>query len=188
MKIRSYSTKKVLIFFVHPALEKSRVNRALIAEAAKMEAVHVHDLYEAYPSFNIDVRREQELMEKYDRIIWQHPLYWYSSPALMKEWFDVVLEYGWAYGKGGTALAGKSVTSIITTGGSKEAYCPKGYNCYGVEEFLRPLEQTANLCGMTYEKPVVFYGALQFEGEAVAAAKERYRQVLEGVDQTGEGS
>ena len=64
-----------------------------------------HDLYEAYPDFHIDVEREKALLEEYPRIVWQHPFYWYSTPSLMKEWFDTVLQYGWAYGKGASALA-----------------------------------------------------------------------------------
>jgi len=38
----------------------------------------------------------------------------------MKEWFDLVLEYGWAYGSEGNKLKVKSLVSAITTGGGKE--------------------------------------------------------------------
>lgn len=171
---------ETLILFTHPALEKSRVNRALIDAAKTVDGVYIHDLYEAYPDFHIDAAREQALMEKYDRIIWQHPFYWYSTPALMKQWFDIVLQYGWAFGQGGTALNGKSVTSVITTGGSKDAYCPKGHNCYAFEEFLRPLEQTATLCGMTYEKPIVYFGTLHMDRDDLEEAVEKYRSFLVG--------
>ena len=171
---------ETLILFTHPALEKSRINRALIEAAETVDGVRVHDLYEAYPDFHIDVAREQALLENYQRIVWQHPFYWYSTPALMKQWFDVVLQYGWAYGKGGSALKGKSVTSVITTGGSREAYCPKGYNCYAVEEFLRPLEQTATLCGMSYQSPIIFFGALHMDRQALEEAGEKYRSFLAG--------
>ena len=71
----------------------------------------MHDLYEAYPDFDIDVRREQELLAAHEVIVLQHPFYWYSAPALLKEWQDLVLEHGWAYGSGGTALRGKALLS-----------------------------------------------------------------------------
>ena len=90
----------------------------------------------------------------------------------------MVLEYGWAYGKGGTALAGKKVKSVITTGGSKEAYCPEGHNCYTVEKLLRPIEHTARLCGMDYEDPLIVYGALHLDESAIAGELERYRDWL----------
>ena len=170
--------ENTLIQFCHPALEKSRANRTLVEMVAGIDGVTVNDLYEEYPDFQIDIAREQELMENHQRIVWQHPFYWYSTPALMKEWFDVVLEYGWAYGKGGVVLHGKRIKSVITTGGTKEAYFPQGYNCYTIDELLRPLEQTARLCGMTYMEPLIIFDALHLEGEAMNAALERYRAWL----------
>ena len=64
----------------------------------------------------IDVRAEQELLVSHDVIVSQHPFYWYSSPALLKEWQDLVLEHGWAYGRGGTKLTGKILFNAITAG------------------------------------------------------------------------
>lgn len=96
----------------------------------------------------------------------------------MKEWFDLVLEFGWAYGEGGDRLHGKSVLSAITTGGSKEAYCAEGHNQYSVPELLRPIEQTASLCGMTYEDPFVVYGALSLTPDERAAKVAEYRELL----------
>ena len=169
---------KTLILFAHPALEKSRANRALLEGVSGLRGVTINDLYERYPDYHIDVEREKALMEEHSRIVWQHPLYWYSTPALMKEWFDRVLEYGWAYGKNGNALVGKAAKSVITTGGSKQAYQTGGYNNYTMETFLRPLEQTARLCGMTYEEPMIFYGALHKNDSELATALERYRNWL----------
>ncbi len=170
--------EKTLILFAHPALEKSKVNRAFKEGVENLEGVTFHDLYELYPDFHIDVEVEQQLLLEHTHIIWQHPLYWYSVPALMKEWFDVVLQYGWAYGSSAHALKGKKVTSVITTGGSKEAYCPAGHNYYPVEEFLRPLERTAALCHMEYQKPLIFHGAFELEGPSLKAAVEEYQTYL----------
>ncbi len=95
----------ILILFAHPALEKSRVNRHLVAGVRDLPGVTFHDLYEAYPDFNILVPHEQELLEAHDVVVLQHPFYWYSTPALVKEWEDLVLQHGWAYGTGGTPSA-----------------------------------------------------------------------------------
>ena len=168
-----------LILFAHPALEKSRVNRALANGVASMEGITFHDLYEEYPDFHIDVEKEKSLLLDHQRIVLQHPFYWYSTPAILKEWFDVVLQYGWAYGKGGDALVGKSVKSVLTTGGSEKAYCAQGHNQYTVEEFLRPIEQTARLCGMHYEQPLIFYGALHLSDSELDATVDRYRETLQ---------
>ncbi|MEM7699156.1 MAG: NAD(P)H-dependent oxidoreductase [Verrucomicrobiota bacterium] len=147
-----------LLIFAHPAYEKSEANRTLRESLpAEVAGLTVCDLYERYPHFEIEVSVEKELLANHERIVWQHPLYWYSVPSLLKEWIDLVLEYGWAYGEGGDALVGKTVQSVITAGGSESAYGPDGHNRYPVTEFLRPLEQTARLCGMVYAEPLVYF-------------------------------
>ena len=95
--------------------------------------------------FNIDVKREQALLLEHDLIVLQHPLYWYSVPPLMKQWFDLVLEHGWAYGSQGNQLEGKTMLSVITAGGNEHAYCREGYNRHQIRDFLYPIEQTARL-------------------------------------------
>ena len=170
---------KTLILFAHPALEKSRANKALIEKAGTYDHVTVNDLYLHYPDFNIDVQREQELLVQHDRIVFQHPLYWYSTPAIVKEWFDRVLVYGWAYGKDGDSLVGKRARSVVTAGGAEEAYCGSGYNKYSVPELLRPIEQTANLCGMEYLTPLVFYNALHQSSDGYQNWAATYSDWLE---------
>src|SRR5262249_12225989 len=108
--------RRVLLLFAHPVLERSPVNLRLLAEAREVTGVTIHDLYEAYPTLSIDVRREQRLLLDHDVIVFQHPFYWYSTPAILKEWQDLVLEHGWAYGHGGTQLRGKITLNAITTG------------------------------------------------------------------------
>jgi glutathione-regulated potassium-efflux system ancillary protein KefG len=152
------SSNQLLILFAHPALEKSRVNRHLLQAIKGLDAVTVHDLYETYPDFHIDVQFEQNLLLAHDIIVFQHPFYWYSSPAILKEWQDLVLEHGFAYGHGGTALQGKKFLSAITTGGGEQTYCQKGYNRFTIRELLAPFEQTARLCGMEYLPPFVVHG------------------------------
>src|SRR6187455_1899648 len=98
---------RVLILFAHPALHRSRVNRVLVEAVRSLEGVTFHDLYEVYPDLLLDVDREQALLREHDVVVWQHPFFWYSAPALVKEWQDLVLELGFAYGEGGTALRGK---------------------------------------------------------------------------------
>ena len=170
--------EQTLILFCHPALETSRANRTLAEAVRDFEAVTFHDIYEEYPDFQIDIEREQELINSHQRIVWQHPFYWYSTPALMKEWFDVVLQYGWAYGKGGRALHGKRVKSVVTTGASEDAYGPAGHNRFTMAELLRPLEQTAVMCGMTWLDPLVFHKALHLDADGMASAIETYRNWL----------
>lgn len=168
---------KVLVLFAHPALERSRVNRALL-RAVDQPGVTFHDLYEAYPDLHIDVDREQALLLEHDLYVFQHPFYWYSTPALLKEWQDLVLEHDWAYGKHGKRLVGKLTFNALTAGGPEHAYRAGGYNAFTVRELLAPWEATARLCGMTFLPPFVVYGALRMLPADVEPHVESYRGLL----------
>jgi len=61
-----------------------------------------------------------------------------DTPPLLKQWEDLVLEHGWAYGRSGTALRGKHAMHIITAGGREEAYQHEGYNRFTMRELLAP--------------------------------------------------
>lgn len=170
---------KILVLFAHPMLEKSRVQRALITTARTVANVTVNDLYEQYPDFDVDVGREQALLLQHDIIVLQHPFYWYSCPALMKQWIDLVLEHGWAYGREGRALQGKRMTNVISLGGSQEAYKESGLNRRTVREFLIPFEQTATLCKMEYLPPYVVHGTHKATEEDIRHHAECYALLLE---------
>ena len=88
----------------------------------------------------------------------QYPLQWYSVPPLLKRWMDDVLTYGFAFGTGGTALQGKDLMPVVTTGGTSDMYVAGGAVNFTISEFLRPIQQTANYCGMFYRTPFVVHG------------------------------
>jgi glutathione-regulated potassium-efflux system ancillary protein KefG len=173
---------KVLIQFAHPALEKSRINRRLLAVAREVPGVTVQDLYETYPDQHIDVEREQRLLAAHDAVVFQHPFYWYSTPAILKQWQDLVLEHGWAYGHGGTALTDKVTFNAFSAGGPEQAYRRGGYNVFTVRELLAPWEATARLCHMRYLPPFVVFGALRFAGpREIEPHAADYRRLLQAL-------
>lgn len=51
-------TNRVLVLYAHPGHEASQANSRLRAAIAGLPGVTLHDLYETYPDFFIDVRRE----------------------------------------------------------------------------------------------------------------------------------
>ena len=172
---------RILILFAHPALEKSRVNRQLALAVRDLHGVTLHDLYESYPEFHIDVEREQRLLLEHDVIVFQHPFYWYSVPPLLKQWEDLVLEHGWAYGSEGKALHGKTLLNAISAGGSEGSYRPNGHNRFTIRELLAPIEQTARLCGMRYLPPFVVYGTHRLTTAYISAHAAAYRRVIAGL-------
>ena len=169
---------RILILFAHPALEKSRVHRRLLARLPDLPGLTLHDLYEAYPDFDIDVRREQALLLAHDVIVVQHPFFWYSTPPLIKQWEDLVLEHGWAYGRQGHALRGKWWVHALSAGGRETAYQHGGHNRFTVRELLAPLEQTVTLCGMHWLPPYVVHGTHRLDDREVEQAAEGYGELL----------
>lgn len=175
----------VLILFAHPAYEKSRVHRYLTAAVRALPGVTFHDLYEAYPDQDVDIAREQALLAAHDVIVFQHPFYWYSVPPLLKQWMDLVLEHGWAYGSTGRALEGKVLQVAMTAGGREMAYGPEGFNRHTFREFLAPIEATARLCRMEFREPWVRAGThlmTPAESEAAAADYAALIRRLSGAD------
>ncbi len=170
---------KVLVIHAHPKQSHSEVQRALAAAARDVKGVTFHDLYGAYPDFNIDAAREQNLLLAHDLIVLQHPFYWYSSPALIKEWQDIVLDFGWAYGPGGDKLHGKFLLTALSTGGSENVYQSEGRNRFTVDELLRPFNQTAYLCGMAYMKPFIVYEGRRLAGDGLVDKVRQYADLLD---------
>ena len=171
---------RILIQFAHPAIYKSRVNKKLIEHVKDLEGVTCRDLYEIYPDFYIDVKKEQELLLEHEIIILHHPFYWYSCPSILKEWQDLVLEFGFSYGPGGDKLKGKCLMNVLTAGGSKEAYTQDGQNRHTIREFLLPFEQTAILNGMNYLPPLVIHDSINVDiNIEFHHYTELYRKMLE---------
>lgn len=172
---------KILLQFAHPALEKSRVHATLLHHARRIPDITINDLYQQYPLFDIDVEREQDLLLAHDIFIFQHPLYWYSFPALIKQWQDLVLEHGWAYGRNGRMLEGKKFFHVITSGGRAESYRKEGYNAFSIHDFLRPVERTAKLCRMTYWPPYVVHGTHRMDEADISLEAGKYATLLTGL-------
>ena len=171
--------RRILVLLAHPVLERSRVNRRLAEVARELDDVTLHDLYETYPGLRIDVKREQQLLLEHDVFVFQHPFYWYSTPAILKEWQDLVLEHNWAYGSKGHHLKGKLTLNALSTGGPEAAYDPNGFNRFTIRQLLSPWDQTAHLCGMKFLAPFVVHSALRLESdEQVAPFAHDYRRLL----------
>ena len=172
---------RILVLHAHPRPSVSIAQQALSKAAKSVKGVTFHDLYAAYPDHVIDATAEQELLLAHDLVVLQHPFYWYSSPSIIKEWQDIVLDFGWAYGPGGDRLHGKYLMSALTTGGAASAYHAKGRNRYEVEELLAPFNQTAYLCGMAWLKPFIVFEGRRLTGHEQVQAADDYRNLLEGL-------
>lgn len=165
---------KTLVIVTHPNMEASRVNKAWVEALQNQGDVTIHELYKAYPDENIDVAREQQLVEGHDRIIFQFPLFWYSTPALLKKWFDSVLQYGWAFGPDGKKTAGKEIGAAVSTYGSDESYQATGSNRFTLQEILRPIEATAHFISAVYLPHFTLNDVSNLTDEQLAQSKIDY--------------
>jgi glutathione-regulated potassium-efflux system ancillary protein KefG len=171
--------KKILINFAHPAKKKSKINMALRRAVENIEGVIINDLYSNYPDFLIDVEKEQKLCEENDIIIFQHPFYWYSAPAIIREWQDLVLEHGWAYGSKGIALKDKIFLQALSAGGDNSTYQKDGFNAFTVQELTSPFKATAHLCKMNWLPPFCIFGVHRgLEENKMTNYSEAYRRTI----------
>lgn len=165
---------KILVNVFHPDLPSSSINSAWVSELSRAGKTTVNLMYSHYPNWEIDVEREHALLLEHERVIFQHPFYWYSAPPLMKKWMDDVLTFNWAFGPEGNALKGKEWISAISTGVKAEEYQAGGAHHYSMSELLKPYQQTANLCGMNYLAPYTFHDAMQASDVKINQSAKKY--------------
>ncbi|NEG54560.1 NAD(P)H-dependent oxidoreductase [Bifidobacterium platyrrhinorum] len=171
---------RTLVLVFHPDLEgASRANKALVRAARELpgDAVTVRDVYALYPDGVIDVAAEQRLVEKHDRIVLQFPMYWYSAPALLKEWEDKVLAFGWAYGPGGESMKGKEIAVATTAGGPESEYVEEDDGAT-MREVLSPYRMMARYTHAVWRDPFVVFESMELSDEALATAGRRYQAFL----------
>ena len=173
---------RLIVYYAHPGHKYSHVNRVMARAARSVDGITVVDLYRDYPRFDIDVNIEQQRLLDHDVVLFHFPLFWYSTPAILKEWQDLVLEHGFAYGSDGDRLAGKRMMLAVTGAGPEDAYTPNGYQHYPIRTFLTPLEQTARLCKMRFSAPYVLYSSLKAPKEGLVDPHvDGYRMLLESI-------
>ncbi len=151
--------KNTLMILAHPNLEASIGNKIISESVAQFSNAEVRDLTKLYPDFKINVEAEQQALLKADLIIFQYPLYWLATPAILKEWIDKVLTYGFAFGEGSYNLEGKKIMCSYTTGSSKD-----GYTSDFIKQTVFPFQGTADFCKMEYLTTMTCHGIMYMPG------------------------
>lgn len=183
-----------VVILSHPDLENSVSNKTIITELKnEVDNLEVRHIEALYPDFRIDVEAEQKALLEADIVILQHPFYWYSTPAGLKQWLDDVLVLGFAFGRDGDKLKGKHCIQSVTVGGPQETYSPLGHNHFTVEEFLRPMQQTVYLTQMVYHGFIHTHRNHYLEGvynsrrEVTATAKEHAARLMGFIEDLRKG-
>jgi len=172
---------KTLVVVIHPDLNDSVFNKRWVEELRKFpEEFHIHQLHQVYPDEEINVEAEQKLLEKYDKIVFQFPFYWFNCPPLFKKWLDEVLIYGWAFGKkSGYKLSGKQISLALTIGIQEFEYNQGEKYKYTMEELLRPFELTFDYVKADYKPFFGHYGIeIDSSEQVVEESVKSYLQYL----------
>ena len=165
---------KTTVFLFHPDIKSSKVNYAL--KSGTGGDIVVRDIYALYPDERINIREEQKHLNQSDRIVFQFPIYWYSSPALLKKWEDQVLEHGWAYESHGNALAGKELLIAATFGST--SYGVGKETKYTYDELLYPYHALADYVGMNYMNPFILSRTIGIRGAKLREKVKEYYDYL----------
>ena len=156
--------KNVLIVSGHTDLKNDSVANKQIMEDLKelLPDAEISILDELYPDYEIDVKAEQEKLEKADIIVLQFPLFWYGMPSIMNKWMEDTFKHGWSHGSTGDKLQGKKLIASFTAGAPDEAYQKDGLMGWDIEDYLPPIKSMCGLCGMEF-MDYVFTGGVSFE-------------------------
>ncbi|WCE31835.1 NAD(P)H-dependent oxidoreductase [Vibrio sp. SCSIO 43137] len=181
---------KVVVISGHPNLEQSWTNKVILNQLENnVESIDTRRLDSLYPDYKIDIEAEQAALTKADIIVLQYPYYWYSAPALLKKWIDDVFAFNFAFGPEGDKLKNKHFILSFTVGGPEESYDPLGYNHFTIEQLAYPLQQTAYLAGMVFQKPVYTHrmvyipGVYNTQEEVEQRANDHAERLLSKIDQ-----
>ncbi len=152
-------SKNVLVLLSHPYLESSSTHRNLSSKLSSIEGVTLRHI-DQLPRVNghFDAKAEQPLWESAETIVLEFPLYWYHSPASLKQYLDDVLTENWAY-QNAFALEGKKLIVLTTTGGVESEYNASGEHGFDVSTVLTPYKSTASFTKMKYLPELVIYAA-----------------------------
>lgn len=172
--------KDILVISGHTNLNDSYANKTILEElnSTLPQAEYVY-LDKLYPDFQIDVPKEQQRLVKADVIVFQFPLFWYSTPSILNHYVEEVFRHGFSHGSTGDKLAGKQLILSFTSGAPEDMYCKGGLQSYTIEDFLPPYKQMANLCRLKWEG-FIYTGGMSYANRNDEAMLDTMR--LKAVD------
>lgn len=130
-----------------------------------------------------DITEELDKVAWADHIIFQFPLWWFSTPAILKGWFDRILVKGFSYDAGKVfqdgLLKGKSASLVTTTQSPESAYQVEGLHKASIDVFLHPIHHTLQFVGIETLPPFVLYAAFNLDAAAEEKMMKEYSAYLQ---------
>lgn len=169
-----------LVIVTHPGTPESVINHRWVEELKKHSDITVHELCKVYPDGNIDIKKEQALVDAHDTIVFQFPIWWYSSPSLLKKWMDEVLTPDWAY-LNHYALEGKKIAFAVSTGGAAADYTREGSCKATIEDVLKPFIVSCSYLKAVYSGVFECYNTFAITPEELNKNAEEYIRFIESL-------
>ncbi|GAD16856.1 NAD(P)H-dependent oxidoreductase [Lentilactobacillus otakiensis] len=145
---------KTLILISHPKFEDSGTQQFLKTSFYSLDDVKYQVIDELYADTGkIDIDKEQAALKAFDRIVFQFPMYWYSSPASLKQFMDDVFTRNYIVAN--RSLKTKELGIVVTLGDAEADFQAGGPEAFTISELLRPFQAFAHKAGMQYLKPFV---------------------------------
>lgn len=188
---------KVLIVFTHP--NSNSFNHALLEKISaglkqSGHEVKVKNLYQEKfnPVLDSDdlsqlhddniptrIATEQEQLLWADGLIFIYPLWWFTPPAMLKGWFDVVLSNGVAFEYSSAGAKGllkhKKALVMITAGASEDWFQQND----ALEISYRPItDGTLAFCGIENVSHEIYY-------DIVNRSDEERAEILQQAEEFG---
>lgn len=136
-----------------------------------------------HDGFVKELSTEQEKVEWCDLMIWQFPLWWFTTPAILKGWQDRVFSMDRFY-KGGSLyenglMKGKKALLSATTGTEFEAYRYGGFHNGDMESILRPIHRGMfEFLGFSVLSPQISYAVAHLTNEEREGVLENWKSRL----------
>lgn len=165
---------KTLVIVAHPRVASSATEAFFKTAASREDDVMWHEL--ALP---FDIEREHQLLLLADRVIFQFPLYWYSAPAIFKQWLDEVWNSTLVSEQ---LVKGRELGIVVTTAHAASDFQPGAGQQFTIAELLRPYQALAHSTGMKYLPPLSVHQFAQQSDEERQLLFIRYQQYLTASD------
>ena len=128
-----------------------------------------------------DVKKEQEFIKNAKTLIFIHPIWWYSMPAILKGYIDRVFAHGFAYGEVDGQIKGlltdKNVVIFNTLGESKEV-CEGSGICPCIK---KTIGGTFEFCGMKVLEHKFFFSVPYVSDEDRKNMLKEVESIIKGL-------
>ena len=136
--------------------------------------------------FAADIKGEIDRLFDADLLILQFPMWWYSTPAILKGWIDRVFAFGVTYDFGRTwdrgVMTEKRAMLSLTTSAPPSTFRPDGRNG-DIERILWPLHGgVLALCGYEVLQPFVAHSVGWIDDDARETILQEYAERLRNIE------